>query len=623
MRLIILNIVLLLAVCLLSGLALAQTYDLPNDDADCPANCRQVPWQAGSDQWNGGVLPSYPIVRIGIDAPCTSNTLTEGNQTSVNNATAINACLNAQPKTAANPRTVVVPAGVYYVNSSIVMKNYVALRGARASSVPWLPAADATATTFKLGTSGGVDFGTGTSSVRGSQVSITSGYTKGSTSLILASISGISVGTWLLVSENADTAIPVNKTGQDGACNWCGQDDGVHLMNQFVQVTAINQGGCGATCVNINRPMYYTFKSTLNPVVRTLAFEVTKAGIENIRLDSTGANHGSGSLIDMGNSLYCWVKGVETYLGGGSSGSAHIHVGWSHGNEIRDSYWHYGFAFASGANYGLHFMWANSDHKVENNIGRVNRHGFVCEGGCAGVVVLYNYLDDIHEDDLTYFGASLINHGAHPYMNLYEGNAFSHLIADQYWGTSSHNALFRNWLWGDETTPIASEWLYPAGALTKPNWAFRPVEIWSQQHYYSLVGNVLGITGKWQNPNWAGYATLTSGCGSDAMYNYGCQFNSGGGADTSAYTTSINHGNWDYKTHSVAYWDGGANHSLKNSMYYASKPTWMGSYTWPIFGPENNPTVNALPAMDRFNGIPPPGGGSKPTSPTGLTVIVH
>jgi hypothetical protein len=583
----------------------AQTpYDLPNDNSSCPGSCRQIPWSAGSDQWNGGTLPVYtPVTCTGL----------AGNGTT-DDGSAIQACINRL----SSGQAAFVPAGTYYINSSISLKSNTALRGAQSAVSPWLPNVNSSETTFKMGTGGSISIGATSSSDRGSQIPMSSGYTKGSTSLTLSSVSGVSVGTWLILSENADSAIPVSATGQDGACSWCGQDDGVHLMSQFTQVTAVS-----GNTVTISRPMYYTFKSTLSPVARPFTFSITKAGIENIRIDQSGANKGASSIIFMGDALFSWVKGVETYMGGGSSGSAHVHIGWSHGAEIRDSYFHYGYAFASGANYGVHIEWANSDHKIENNIVRVVRHGFVHEGGGAGDAFLYNYSDDIHEDDLSYLGASLINHGAHPYMNLYEGNIFSHLIADYYWGTSSHNVLFRNWLWGDESVPSASEWLYPAGALTKPSWAFTPVEVWTNQHYYSLVGNVLGVTGKWQNPNWTSYNLLNNATASgSAMYNYGYQFNSSGGADAAAYSTSINHGNWDYKTQGVAYWDGGTNHSLKNSMYYSSKPAFFGSCAWPAFGPDLASVTNTLPAKARFEGATSCNGVAQiPSAPTNLQAI--
>ena len=591
----------------LSPFLFAQApYDLPNDDNGCPGNCRQIPWRAGSDLWNGGVLPVYtPVTCSGLHADGVTN-----------DGPAIQACIN----NAAAQTAVFIPPGVYYVNNALAMRSNVVLRGAKTSGTPYLPNADASATTFRLGSNGAISFGSGGSQTRGSSISITAGYTKGSTSLTLASVSGITTGTWLFLSEDPDPEIPVTKTGRDGDCTWCGWDDdtGNHPMNQLVTVTAPPSGNT----VTINRPLYYTFKASLNPVARTLTVQVTKAGFENIRLDGSAADHGA--FIGMTNSLYCWVKGVETYLAGSASKAAHIITSWSQGNEIRDSYFHYGRNFSSDKNYGIYFLFVNSDHKIENNIARVQRHAIALEGGGSGLAFLYNYFDDVHEDDLTYFGAALMNHGAHPYMNLYEGNIASHLIADNYWGTSSHQVLFRNWLWGDETQPQAAEWLYPAGALTKPNWGFMPLEIWSQQHYFAAVGNVLGVTGKWQNPNWASYGLLANGCSSpDSMYNYGCSFNSGSSPDSSAYSTSINHGNWDYKTRGVAYWDGGSDHTLRNSMYYTSKPTFFGGCAWPPFGPEGNPSIGTLPAKARFDGDTSCGTTSAaPNPPTGLTATV-
>ena len=67
--------VILLGIFLLPKISLG-VYDLPNDDADCPDNCRQIPWKAGSDIWNNGVLPTYPPV------VCTG--LTEGDGTTGN-----------------------------------------------------------------------------------------------------------------------------------------------------------------------------------------------------------------------------------------------------------------------------------------------------------------------------------------------------------------------------------------------------------------------------------------------------------------------------------------------------------------------------------------------------------
>src|SRR6476660_3852994 len=60
------------------------TYSLPNDDNGCPSNCRQIPWQTGSDLWNGGTLPNYTQVTCSGLA---------GNGTT-NDGPAIQTCIN-------------------------------------------------------------------------------------------------------------------------------------------------------------------------------------------------------------------------------------------------------------------------------------------------------------------------------------------------------------------------------------------------------------------------------------------------------------------------------------------------------------------------------------------------
>jgi len=109
-------------VALIIGSALPRlmaqsTYDLPNDDTSCPGQCRQIPWKAGSDLWNGGTLPTYTGVT------CTG--LTEGNGTK-DNTSVIQSCLNSLgPQQAA-----VIPPGMYYVNGTITVPSNKALRGA-------------------------------------------------------------------------------------------------------------------------------------------------------------------------------------------------------------------------------------------------------------------------------------------------------------------------------------------------------------------------------------------------------------------------------------------------------------------------------------------------------------
>ena len=240
---------------------------------------------------------------------------------------------------------------------------------------------------------------------------------------------------------------------------------------------------------------------------------------------------------------------------------------------------------------------------------------------------LYNYVDDEHSDDLSYLGGSYSNHGAHPFMNLFEGNIISHFVADNYWGSSSHTVLFRNWLWGDETGNFSG---YTSSA---PNWGFVALEIGQLQSYYSAVGNVMGNTGL--HTSWSNATVFSAGCNwsstrtSPTVYGIGCDSSSESGTYSSAIRTStILHGNYDYKTNGVAFWDGGSSHSLKDSMYYTSTPAFFGSCAWPAFGPVS-PVNGTLPAKARYElssacggtppNNPPP---NKPTPPSGLAATV-
>jgi hypothetical protein len=559
-------------------IAAGAYYALPNNDGDCPGNCRQIPWLAGSDQWNSGTLPTYTGVN------CTSG-LTEGDGTT-DNASAIQTCLD----NLSTQQAAVLPAGIYYCNGNITIPSDKALRGAGSgsASAKWLPtyrglASDGT-TEIKMGASCLIRFGT-SSPTFGSELAINT-PAKGATTLTCTTAcTGISVNDWISIYEDADSTIPATATGDSGTCTWCGNNTGSNLIQQFAQVTAVN-----GTTLTISRPVYYAYDGAQNPTIREVTFNVARAGIEQLKLHGF-ATRGS-AIVYMRGALFSWVKDVETYKTGNQNKSNHVTNDYGHANEIRDSYMHYGIDSSSDTNYGLAFFFWNSDHKIENNILRHHRHSLAFEGGGSGVAILYNYIDDNYTDDLTYLGSARTNHGAHPMFHLYEGNHISHLEADDVWGSSSHIVLFRNWLRGESTgTDVPS---FP------PSGGFWAAHIDRLNVYYSLVGNVLGV----DNATWAAgrlEITQSSHCdsGTRTAYAFGC---SDGVYFAPPRTTAIKHGNYDYVTDSVSFWDGGANHTLKTSLYYEAKPAFFGPCNWPVFGPDVGGITGTHPAQQRFVG---------------------
>jgi hypothetical protein len=604
----------------------AQTYTLPNDNTSCPSNCRLITWQTGSDLWNGGLLPNYTSVT------CTG---LAGNGTT-NDGPAIQTCIN----NASSGTAVYIPLGTYLVNSTVRLKSNVVLRGAGPT------------TQINLGSNGILttqNFSRSTNLTPSTNyANLPSTYTlsgtpkKGDTTITIGS-GTVSVGTWIKVFGNDDPSL-INSTGINGNCQWCGDNTGYYVMQQYEQVTAINSGTGGAgSIVSLSHPLYYplfTSSVTVNGGVEPagakyniITFPTQKAGYEYFHVTATG-DIGAGQIILLQGCLYCWVKGVETQETGSNSGSAHVELDDSYGCEIRDGYYHDQRSGASGSGYGVYFQFTNADHKIENNIIRHNRHAFVFQGGGSGVAFLYNYIDDNYTDDTTYLGSARTSHGAHPFMNLFEGNVISHVAADDFWGTSSHDVFFRNWLWGDET----ENWSGAIAPTGTPTGGFDAIDLYQSQEYYAYVGNVLGHTGL--HATWSA-ATVSSTCstnncgydspGSPGAYSYG---NGSLGTAATSSGTIIRHGNWDYKTVGVAFWDGGSNHTLASSIYYTSQPGYLNGLPWPLEGPEGNPTINANAAENCYlngskGGSFNPGtcyassGTKNPVAPTNLKATVN
>jgi hypothetical protein len=321
-----------------------------------------------------------------------------------------------------------------------------------------------------------------------------------------------------------------------------------------------------------------------------------------------------------------------------------MELDYSYGNEIRDSYFHDQRSGASGSGYGIYFQFTNGDHKIENNILRHNRHSIVYQGGGSGTAILYNYLDDMYTDDPSYMGSARTSHGAHPYFNLFEGNVISHLTADDFWGSTSHFVYWRNWFWGDQTGNWAPNLSVLQTYPSSPNTGFDAVDLYQGQEYYSIVGNVLGLTAiptgannscaitstaprhaNWSNATLSTVCT-TNNCGYESPSSPGL-YSTGGalGKTATSSGTTLRYGNYDYKNQGVAYWDGApSNEAIAGSLYYNSKPTFFGACRWPVAGYDQSPVYALNPAEATYLGANIASVSSGPPSPpTSLSSVVH
>jgi hypothetical protein len=427
-------------------------------------------------------------------------------------------------------------------------------------------------------------------------IDISGGMAKGSTAITLASASGISAGSYLVVTQDnppdADNRPLVDTTGYTGSCSACGHDMANNVMTQIVRVAAVS-----GNTVTLERPLYFTYGTS--PKAFRLPSMVENAGLENLRLSPT-ASSGSGIVfknINLESCGYCWVTDVESDM---AVDRSHIYLSDVYGSEIRGNYLNDGYNHNSGENYAVYLEFRNSENLIENNIIRKARHSTIMSGG-SGNVFGYNYLVDAYMGEYHNSLPESNTHAAHPYMNLWEGNVTPNIEFDFAHGSASHNTAFRNHVSMTCTNPDTSQPM--TGALYGMNIAYF-------NNYMNAVGNTIGPYG---SACTAGAYELRAGTPQGATIFKLGYYDDGGtvapdaGVAAKVAQTLLRGGNWDCKTGSVVWSDnapdGGAAsgylpaQTLPASLYRTSKPAWFGVVAWPPIDPAAATKVVKIPAQ--------------------------
>jgi len=125
--------------------------------------------------------------------------------------------------------------------------------------------------------------------------------------------------------------------------------------------------------------------------------------------------------------------------------------------------------------------------------------------------------------------------------------------------------------------------------------------------YFNFVGNVWGDSadGKYELDN-VNISYCTGATSDRAIYKFG--YDTGGdasaaGNDKAVKSTTYRHGNWDAVTKSTVWDSNNSDHTLPNSLYLTSKPSWWGTAAWPAIGPDLTPMEGQIPAKLRFSGV--------------------
>ena len=499
--------------------------------------------------------------------------------------------INSALASCSSGETVYLSAGTYSIPGTIRIPSNVTLRGAGAN----LTILNAT------GRSGGDVVSLGSGSVSYMPVSITSGATARSTSIVLRSATGIHVGTFLAISESNDGTF-VSAAGSEGNCNWC--DGGWTKTGSLARGQIVAVTGVKGDTITISPGLYVAY--TNRPTAVPFHMSETYAGVENLQVYAN--NTGYAANFGMSQCAYCWIKGVESNFTDGD----HVEVYWGYRDEIRDSYFSNAFLHAPGEHDSdIQIALKTSASLVENNIIERTHESIMLQLGAAGNVISYNYTMGEFDSGATNVVIGGLNfHGAHPQFNLLEGNVLTAIYQDSIWGTSSQTTAYRNWVIGTNKIciPMSGRGIVNcSGANGHYGFqAARAIQISYLGTINNYVGNVLGSA---QMQSLIGYNYPVSqrvrveypAIRSYDAVAYGWSFGYGEASDNGTGTgcgggippchlagsssTDYFHGNYN-NIGGLITWSSGVTHALPASFYLSGKPVWWGSMPFPATGPD-------------------------------------
>ncbi len=389
------------------------------------------------------------------------------------------------------------------------------------------------------------------------QASFTGGYSQGSTSIILTtvskgSINNLKVGSLLILAQNDQATDPwpngpwnCETYGTLGDCSEQGGQNGAPGASQTQTVTVTSISGSGPWTVGISPGLYSPiWASSSSPQAYWANYApITGVGIENMTLDASAIKDSpgsSGSLILLMWATKSWVTGVRTLNTGTPPYRNNIWIYSSALNTFANNYIYGSNGY--DMSYGIESGFETSDNLIVDNIFQHTASAEIINGG-QGDVFAYNYAVD------NYYTAqgtspnfqqsdSYPSHQNGSYLNLFEGNVGAKIAADDIHGTSWMSTGFRNYWKGRDGVFKTSSTM--AG------------DIESYARYFNLIGNVLGE---------AGYHTTYKDIPTSQSDNTGCNttgpvsiFTVGWGAGNGCYSPGVYTYNDTHVAPSMMFW---------------------------------------------------------------------
>jgi hypothetical protein len=463
------------------------------------------------------------------------------------------------------------------------------------------------------------------------QANWTSGYTQGTTSITLSSVTGIVTNLTPIVLDGCDTGY----TGTTGSATCTGSpEDNSNLYICEVQGTCSTDGSANtsranraqeevviATSITGSGPYTVTISPGLrNPNWAGISTPeawwgsktITTSGVENLLVD-TSVDHSESFVLDTGYKL--WLSGVASNY----SNNYHVKNYITSHNQIQNSYF-YWTVNAGTQSYGI--GGGNSgDLLLVNNIIQGVTDPLNFDAPCPGCVAAYNFSVNQYDTTLLYlFGMGSLHAAGQSYI-LWEGNIGDYADLDDVHGSHTMVTQFRNYWNGYESNN---------GTLPTDNTS--AIHLAAYSRYMNVIANVLGTAGYHTTYQCVPATTTTSTCPTGRFhvaYDIGWSSNTQGSLDPGnspndmrTAPTLLRWANWDVVTNAARFCGNSSDPdwtstcastsevptgdpyypnsiptkgdtaagmpALPPSFHYASAPNWWptGTTAWPPIGPD-------------------------------------
>ncbi len=366
------------------------------------------------------------------------------------------------------------------------------------------------------------------------------------------------------------------------------------VQEELHLVTAIN-----GNTLTFDSPLTLSYRVANSAQVHVYS----SAGIvQNAGLENLAVKNGDNGNIIFSACVYCWVKSVESTNWLNAGGVAFYEAAFR--DQAEFNWIHTGaWPVNGGGGYATNHTYGSSENYVVNNIVMLANKMEVVRSSGAGTVIAYNYMDDgyINGSDSWIENGLNCSHLAGSHDVLHEGNYSFNTDNDFTHGSSGHCAFFRNYLTGFRATftTLDGTVVNDSAGCCSPQ---RAISDHAYSYWDSFIGNVAGVSGQMTGWNYrcaAGGAD--SGC-APAVFNLGWNDTSvsgsiadgtmelsyptvptganatitGPGCVSSGFNCApIVDGNFDYLSNSIQWATNDTAHTLPNSLYLTSQPAFF------------------------------------------------